>query len=75
MTREEKFKNLKSHAWFKRVYSKLSSEDEAFAIDFLQKHSALDKNEFASKAVRIWLDAPSHPKSWKHIEELLIASL
>ena len=74
MTREEKFKALKVHAWFKRVYSKLTPQDEAFAIDFLQKNAALDKNEFASKAVRIWLDAPSRPKSWKHIEELLIAS-
>lgn len=74
MTRLDRFKALENHAWLKKSYKKLSKDDLQFCFVLLQDTQNLDKNAFASKVIRLWLDKEK-PKSWKNIEELLIATL
>ena len=77
MTRLERFRALEHHAWFKRIYKKLSKTDILLAEEFLIQNESLSKDDYAMKAVRIWLgkDISERPKRWTHIEELLIASI
>lgn len=75
MTRLEKFKSLKDHAWYYNVYKKLTKEELQIAIKFCVDNEKLNNNDFATKAVRLFLDVKNKPKNWTVIEELLIASL
>lgn len=74
MNRLTNFENLESHAWFCKIYKKLTTDEVALAHNFINECNGLDKNEYATKAVRLFL-GKAKPKHWKEIEELLIASI
>lgn len=74
MNRLATFLNLKEHAMLGKAYKKLSEKDLTLCKDFILKHETLDKNAYASKVLRLWMDNSNKPKLWKEIEELLICS-
>ena len=74
MDRIQRFKNLESHPWFNKLYKKLKKDELELCLSLLVDTKELDKNTFAHKTVRLWLDKDK-PKNWKHMEELLLACL
>ncbi len=74
MTRLEAFLGLKNHAWLKKTYGKLSNKEIDFCVNFLNQTIADSDDQFASKAVRMFLDKDK-PKNWTLMEELLIACM
>ncbi len=75
MSRIEEFKKLQNHPWLKRSYEKLKENELKIALDFLEKTQNDNNDDFAFKAVRIFLNCENKPKHWKEIEELLICSM
>lgn len=73
MNRADRFKALKTHPWFSKVYKKLSDEDLVFACKFILDNENLNTDEYISKLLKYWLDKPK-PKNWTLIEDLLVAS-
>lgn len=74
MNRIDKFGSFKNHHMLKKSYKKLNLNDLDFCIRFLNENAKLDKNEIATKIVRLYIDKEK-PKNWKEIEELLISSI
>ena len=74
MTRIDKFRALKSHAWLGKVYAKLTKVEIEIGEDLLAKHEDTSRDELATIIVRLWLDKEK-PKHWQNLEELLIASI
>lgn len=61
---------LREHAWFDRLYARLSSEELQTCHRFIDEHDALDRSEFEMRVNRMFLDKPK-PKNWTVIAELL----
>lgn len=74
MTRVERFRALKGHAWLGRVYAKLSKADIQIGEELLAKHESSSKDELATVILRLWLDKEK-PRRWVELEELMIAVL
>lgn len=70
MTRLEKFESFKTHAWFKKLYKKLSNEDILLARGFIVKNEYLTANAFESAVNRMFLGR-ERPANWNIISELL----
>lgn len=70
MDRATKLEQLKTHAWFGRVFKRLSKSELELARSFLQSHDDLAKAEFEFAVNRMFLDKPK-PKHWVEILDLL----
>lgn len=70
MSRIERFKALETDPWFSRVFKRLSKEDQALCLAWIQRNDALDKAAFEMAVHRMFLDKPK-PKRWTEITELL----
>lgn len=68
--RLSKFQEYKTHAWHKRNYKLLSSEQLAWARDWIKKHDHLNKGEFELACNRMFLDR-AIPKNGSAIQELI----
>lgn len=71
MTRLLKFKRLSSHAWYCRLYSKLTKSEIIIAENFIESFNDFSAMEFESKINRMFLDLEKKPKNYKIIMELL----
>ena len=69
--RLEKFKSFSTHAWFKRVFKRLSKEEIRLAENTLIANDFKDRDAFESFCNRLFLDEANKPKHWKEIVELL----
>lgn len=69
---QDAFNSLAQHAWFKKIHKRLSQAECALCVEFINTHGTLDYEAFDQAAVRMFLDNPSKPKSWKEIVELLV---
>ena len=67
------FNELKTHAWLKKPYARLSNKEIDVAKHFIKLHDSLDKGSFEHAVNRMFLDKPK-PKHWTIILELLICS-
>jgi hypothetical protein len=66
-----KFHSLKTHAWFSRVYKKLSADDIKFCEQFISQYDALNKDDFEFTINRAFLDKAEKPTRWTLMIELL----
>lgn len=64
------FRSYESHAWLKKVHSKLKAEDRRIAEEFIASHDGLDQGAFEMAVNRMFLDKPK-PKRFGEILELL----
>lgn len=69
--RLNRFKSFSTHAWFKRVFKRLSREEIALAERTLLANDAKGKDDFERFCNRLFLDDPDKPKHWMEIRELL----
>jgi hypothetical protein len=70
--RADKFKELSTHAWFKKSYTRLTKSDIDLCELFIAESLDLNSLEFERKVNRLFLDKEK-PKNWALITELLIA--
>lgn len=70
MKRREKLKQLKHHAWYKKLFTRLTAQELSFLESFIENHSDLDRNDFDKEIKRMILSSDK-PKSWAIIDELL----
>ena len=71
MQRAAKLKALESHAWFGRVYKKLSQADLRLCVEFIAANEGLDAGAFEKAVHRMFLDKLDKPRRWVEITELL----
>ncbi len=71
MTREQAFLSYKTHAWFNKVYSKLSQAELLECLAFIKEHDSLNKGDFEHKVNRMFLNTADKPKNWSRMLELL----
>ena len=57
-----------------KIYGKLSAGERRECESFLQTHANLDRNEFAMKAARLYMDVAQKPKRLGSMIELLLAA-
>jgi len=69
-----RFNKLETHPMFGKSFKKLTPKDLDFCRDLLVSTLNMDKNAFASKVVRLWLDKEK-PKNWTRIEEILLSCI
>jgi hypothetical protein len=69
--RRIKFESYSTHAWLKRVYAKLTADERAFALRFIDEHDALDRGAFESAVNRLFFNANHKSKNWLRVSELL----
>ena len=62
MKRLEKFRELESHAWYKRLFQKLTKSDIKICEEWLNDNKGLDKNSFAYLTNRMYVDKPETNK-------------
>lgn len=62
MTRLEKFESFKDHAMHCKIFKKLTKDERAQCINFINESEHLDKNEFAFKVNRWLVGAKDKPK-------------
>lgn len=74
MDRKAAFLALAQHAWFSRVFAKLSDKARQFALDFIDNHQAESHNDFIHHVNRMFLDVPEKPAGWPLILDLLTAA-
>jgi hypothetical protein len=74
MTRLDKFYALKNHPMLGRSYKRLTLDEIAICVKFINETEHLNINEYAHLVVRLFLDKPK-PKHWTYIEELLMAAI
>lgn len=70
MKRIDYFEAFKNHAWFNRVYKRLSENEREIAHKFIEQNDGLDKGSFELAVNRMFLDKQK-PKHYKEILELL----
>lgn len=64
------FNSYKEHAWYGKLYNKLSVGDIKIAETFLNENELLDNIKYDLAVNRLFLDKEK-PKNWKIITELL----
>lgn len=72
MSRLNNFNKLITQPHQKKLFARLNKTDVDFCYKIINETIELNKNDYASKVVRLWLDKPK-PKNWTIIEELLIS--
>jgi hypothetical protein len=65
------FENLAHHAWLKRLFLKMKSQDLDIAREFLIMNAGLSKDDFQHAVNRMYMDSAEKPKHWTEIQELL----
>lgn len=75
MNRLDNFNKLENHPFYNKYFNKLNNIEKKIAMEFIKQNDLLNNDEYATKAVRLFLDLKNKPKNWVIIEELLIASL
>lgn len=70
MTRQDKFLELKSHAWYKKIFAKICDADIQFCLAFIAENEGLDCDAFEMKVNRMFLDKPKS-KNWLYVSEIL----
>lgn len=73
-TRVEKFYELSKHPWYKKIWSKLSQNDEKFIALWLKNHEHLGLENFEIQASRLFIDQAEKPKNHMVIVELITAT-
>ena len=73
MNRLENFRALAGHAWYGRIFTKLSAAHLALCEGFIKRNDHLSAAEWELAVNRMFLDAQK-PKHWKEIVELLASS-
>lgn len=70
-TRTEHFRALATHAWFKRVFARLTKQEIADCEYFLLKYKELDALAFEYMVNRMFLDVDPKPKHWAEMMDLV----
>jgi hypothetical protein len=68
--RKNELLKLKDHAWFGRVYEKMSPVDLEMCFEFIEKNDHLEKGEFEMAVNRMFIDKEK-PKKCAIIMEML----
>lgn len=71
--RVNKFENL--GIWQKKLLKKLKKDEIEFCRKFLIENESLDRNEFAKKVNRLFIDEKNPPKNRHIIAELIGACI
>lgn len=74
MTRLHRFDAMATHAWFGRMYAKLSQDDLTVCRAFLRATADMDRGRYEHEVARLWLDVPNKPKHHREMAELLLCS-
>lgn len=74
MNRLRNFNQLKNHIMYQKHFKKLSKIDVEFCEEFLAHSSDLNRDDYANKINRLFLDKTDKPKNWTVIWELLSVS-
>lgn len=70
MTRLKVFEDFERHAWYGKIFSRLSQADIIFCKSFIEQNEHLSDSDFEMKAHRLFLDS-AKPKNYFLIMELL----
>lgn len=70
MIRIQQFRALSEHAWYGRLYARLSADEVSLCETFILTHGALSAGDFEMLVARMWLDKP-RPRNAGVISELL----
>jgi len=68
------FEKLKTHAWYSKLFKKLSAKDISFCESFLKEHEGMSVNDFEMQVNRLFLTGDK-PKSHLEINELLLCCI
>lgn len=71
MCRLKTFESLGNHLWYSKIVKKLKVEDKKFCLQFLKENAHLDKNDYAHKVNRLFIDQDNKPKNATLIWEVL----
>jgi len=69
--RLQKLEALKNHAWYKKLFQKISDSDLILVKNWIVLYGELPKAEFEFKANRIFLDQEDKPANHKIIWEFI----
>jgi hypothetical protein len=73
-TRLEKFRALRTHAMYGKLFKRLRADDVTFCELFIRDNENLDTGDYRLKINRAFLDSKTKPKAWTEICDLLDAS-
>lgn len=65
--RMQNLENIKTHPMLKNLFKRLTLEEYAIVVEFIEKHQHLDRNEYAKACNRLFLDKPKpkhHSDIW-----------
>lgn len=75
MDRLEAFNSMAIHPMLGRQFTKLEAEELKFCKIFITDNKFSSDNEYATKALRLFLGVTPKPKNWQSMEELLMAAM
>lgn len=75
MDRLEAFNSMATHPMLGKQFTKLNHGEVVFCQNFIRANATSSDNDYAVKAVRLFLDINPKPKNWQAIEELLICAM
>lgn len=50
------FNGYANHPWYRRLFAKLTQQQRAYCVSWIEQHDALDANAFEQAANRMWID-------------------
>lgn len=73
MRRLDAFQLLSEHAWYGKLYNKLSAAERVMCREFIFSRETLNADEFELAVNRWFVDKPK-PKNWATMMELVSSS-
>lgn len=72
MDRSKAFHALENHAWYKKLYARLTKEDLALAESFIEEHKSSDYHKLVMAINRMGLNYKT--KNVALVQDLLLAA-
>lgn len=71
MNREQRFFSYKNHAWYGRLFQRLTVDEVQLCLKFISNNEGRSCDQFCHDVNRMFLGVEKPPKNWTLIMELL----